>query len=225
MNLTVKGNNKMIHISPSLLAADFSKLSEEIAAVEQAGATMLHLDVMDGLFVNNISFGIPVIQSIRKVTDIVFDVHLMIQAPERFIPQFASAGADLITFHYEACEDAAAALREIRSLGKRAALSVKPKTPIEAVYPYLELCDMVLIMTVEPGFGGQSFMYDMLDKVKALRKKIEDEGLEVDIQVDGGVNAETARLCREAGANILVAGSAVFRAEDKVKMIAQLKGE
>lgn len=215
----------MIHISPSLLAADFSKLSEEIAAVEQAGATMLHLDVMDGLFVNNISFGIPVIQSIRKVTDIVFDVHLMIQAPERFIPQFASAGADLITFHYEACEDAAAALREIRSLGKRAALSVKPKTPIEAVYPYLELCDMVLIMTVEPGFGGQSFMYDMLDKVKALRKKIEDEGLEVDIQVDGGVNAETARLCREAGANILVAGSAVFRAEDKVKMIAQLKGE
>jgi ribulose-phosphate 3-epimerase len=215
----------MIHISPSLLAADFSKLSEEISAVEEAGATMLHLDVMDGLFVNNISFGIPVIQSIRKVSNIVFDVHLMIQAPERYITQFAEAGADLITIHYEACEDVAATLKMIRSLGKRAALSVKPKTPIEAVYPYLSLCDMILIMTVEPGFGGQSFMHDMLSKVEQLRKKIDDEGLCIDIQVDGGVNAETARLCREAGANILVAGSAVFRAEDKASIVAQLKGE
>ena len=215
----------MIHISPSLLAADFSKLSEEISAVEEAGATMLHLDVMDGLFVNNISFGIPVIQSIRKVSNIVFDVHLMIQAPERYITQFAEAGADLITIHYEACEDVAATLKMIRSLGKRAALSVKPKTPIEAVYPYLSLCDMILIMTVEPGFGGQSFMHDMLSKVEQLRKKIDDEGLCIDIQVDGGVNAETARLCREAGASILVAGSAVFRAEDKASIVAQLKGE
>lgn len=215
----------MIHISPSLLAADFSKLSEEISAVEKAGATMLHLDVMDGLFVNNISFGIPVIQSIRKVSNIIFDVHLMIQAPERYITQFAEAGADLITIHYEACEDVAATLKMIRSLGKRAALSVKPKTPIEAVYPYLSLCDMILIMTVEPGFGGQSFMHDMLSKVEQLRKKIDDEGLCIDIQVDGGVNAETARLCREAGANILVAGSAVFRAEDKASIVAQLKGE
>lgn len=215
----------MIHISPSLLAADFSKLSEEISAVEEAGATMLHLDVMDGLFVNNISFGIPVIQSIRKVSNIIFDVHLMIQAPERYITQFAEAGADLITIHYEACEDVAATLKMIRSLGKRAALSVKPKTPIEAVYPYLSLCDMILIMTVEPGFGGQSFMHDMLSKVEQLRKKIDDEGLCIDIQVDGGVNAETARLCREAGANILVAGSAVFRAEDKASIVAQLKGE
>ena len=186
---------------------------------------MLHLDVMDGLFVNNISFGIPVIQSVRKVSNIVFDVHLMIQAPERYITQFAEAGADLITIHYEACEDVAATLKMIRSLGKRAALSVKPKTPIEAVYPYLSLCDMILIMTVEPGFGGQSFMHDMLSKVEQLRKKIDDEGLCIDIQVDGGVNAETARLCREAGANILVAGSAVFRAEDKASIVAQLKGE
>ena len=193
--------------------------------MEKAGASMLHLDVMDGLFVNNISFGIPVIQSIRKVSDIVFDVHLMIQSPERYIPQFVDAGADLITFHYEACEDVGAALELIRSFGKRAALSVKPATPIEVVYPYLPLCDMILIMTVEPGFGGQSFMHDMMGKVRALREKIDAEGLSIDIQVDGGVNAETARECREAGANILVAGSAVFRAENKAAIIAQLKGE
>ena len=217
--------NKMIHISPSLLAADFSRLSEEVCAVERAGTTMLHLDVMDGVFVNNISFGIPVIQSLRKLSDIVFDVHLMITAPERYITQFAQAGADIITIHYEATEDVESTLNQIHALGKKAALSIKPATPIEAVYPYLSLCDMVLIMTVEPGFGGQSFMYDMLAKVKTLREKVEREGWRTDIQFDGGVNAETARLCREAGANVLVAGSAVFRAQDKAAIIRELKGE
>ena len=215
----------MIHISPSVLAADFSRLGDEIKEVYSAGATMIHLDVMDGLFVNNISFGIPVIACVRRVCDIVFDVHLMIDRPERYIKQFAEAGADLITIHYEACKDIEGTLREIRALGKKAALSVKPGTPIEVVYPYLPLCDMILIMTVEPGFGGQSFMHGMLDKMRTLREKINGEGYSCDIQVDGGVNEETARLCREAGANILVAGSAVFRAQDKVQIIKALKGE
>ena len=182
----------MIHISPSVLAADFSRLGDEISEVYKAGATMIHLDVMDGLFVNNISFGIPVIASVRKVCDIVFDVHLMINKPERYIKQFADAGADLITIHYEACEDIEGTLKEIRTLGKKAALSVKPGTPIEVVYPYLPLCDMILIMTVEPGFGGQSFMHGMLDKMRSLRAKINAEGYACDIQVDGGVNEETA---------------------------------
>ena len=215
----------MIQVSPSVLAADFSRLGEEILEVYRAGATMLHLDVMDGLFVNNISFGIPVISSIRSVCDIVFDVHLMIDKPERYIKQFVDAGADLITIHFEACEDIETTLKQIRAYGKKAALSVKPGTPIDVVYPYLSYCDMILIMTVEPGFGGQSFMYEMLDKVRSLRKKIETEAYTCDIQVDGGVNSETAPLCIEAGANILVAGSAVFRAQDKKRIIDTLKGE
>ena len=215
----------MVHISPSVLAADFSRLGEEVKAVCQAGATMIHLDVMDGMFVNNISFGIPVIASLRKVSDIVFDVHLMIDKPERYIKQFVEAGADLITIHYEACENIEDTLKEIRAFGKKAALSVKPGTPIDVVFPYLPLCDMILIMTVEPGFGGQSFMHDMLDKMRALREVIDKEGYLCDIQVDGGVNEETAKLCLNAGANILVAGSAVFRAPDKVKIIKALKGE
>ncbi len=214
----------MIQVSPSVLAADFSRLGEEILDVYHAGASMIHLDVMDGLFVNNISFGIPVIASLRKVCDIVFDVHLMIEKPERYIKQFVDAGADLITIHYEACEEIEKTLKQIRSYGKKAAISVKPGTPIDVVFPYLSLCDMILIMTVEPGFGGQSFMYDMLEKVRVLRKKIETEGYHFDIQVDGGVNEETAKLCVSSGANILVAGSAVFRSQDKRAIISALKG-
>ena len=215
----------MIQVSPSVLAADFSRLGEEILDVYRAGASMIHLDVMDGAFVNNISFGIPVISSIRKVCDIVFDVHLMIEKPERYIKQFAQAGADLITIHYEACDDVENTLKSIRSYGKKSALSVKPGTPIDVVFPFLPLCDMILIMTVEPGFGGQSFMYDMLDKIRILRDKIRQDGYVCDIQVDGGVNEETAKLCVDAGANILVAGSAVFRATDRKKVISILKGE
>jgi ribulose-phosphate 3-epimerase len=215
----------MIQVSPSVLAADFSRLGEEILDVYRAGASMIHLDVMDGAFVNNISFGIPVISSIRKVCDIVFDVHLMIEKPERYIKQFAQAGADLITIHYEACDDVENTLKSIRSYGKKSALSVKPGTPIDVVFPFLTLCDMILMMTVQPGFGGQSFMYDRLDKIRILRDKIRQDGYVCDIQVDGGVNEETAKLCVNAGANILVAGSAVFRATNRKKVISILKGE
>lgn len=213
----------MIYISPSVLACDFSKLGEEVAEIERGGADMAHLDVMDGMFVTNMSFGFPIIESLRKVSNIVFDVHLMIAAPERYVERFAEAGADIITFHYEAASDSAALLQRIRSLGKKAAISVKPATPIDVVYPLLPLCDMVLVMTVEPGYGGQALIPECLDKVKALRAEIERQGLSVDIQVDGGINEKNAGAAITAGANVLVAGSAVFRAEDKSAAIRALK--
>ena len=213
----------MIYISPSVLACDFSKLGEEVAEIERGGADMAHLDVMDGMFVTNMSFGFPIIESLRKVSNIVFDVHLMIAAPERYVERFAEAGADIITFHYEAASDSAALLQKIRSLGKKAAISVKPATPIDVVYPLPPLCDMVLVMTVEPGYGGQALIPECLDKVKALRAEIERQGLSVDIQVDGGINEKNAGAAIAAGANVLVAGSAVFRAEDKSAAIRALK--
>ena len=213
----------MIYISPSVLACDFSKLGKEVAEIQKGGAEMAHLDVMDGMFVPNMSFGFPIIESLRKVSDIIFDVHLMIHAPERYVERFAEAGADIITFHYEAASDSAALLKKIRSLGKKAAISVKPGTPIDVVYPLLPLCDMVLVMTVEPGYGGQAMIPACLDKVKALRAEIDRQGLSVDIQVDGGINEKTAGQAIAAGANILVAGSAVFRAEDKSAVIRALK--
>ena len=213
----------MIYVSPSVLACDFSKLGEEVAEIERGGADMAHLDVMDGMFVTNMSFGFPVIESLRKVSNIVFDVHLMIAAPERYVERFAEAGADIITFHYEAASDSAALLQKIRSLGKKAAISVKPATPIEVVYPLLPLCDMVLVMTVEPGYGGQALIPECLDKVKALRAEIDRLGLSVDIQVDGGVHEKNAGDAIKAGANVLVAGSAVFRAKDKAAAIRALK--
>ncbi|MBQ8268161.1 MAG: ribulose-phosphate 3-epimerase [Clostridia bacterium] len=213
----------MIYISPSVLACDFSKLGKEVAEIQKGGAEMAHLDVMDGMFVPNMSFGFPIIESLRKVSDIIFDVHLMIHAPERYVERFAEAGADIITFHYEAASDSAALLKKIRSLGKKAAISVKPGTPIDVVYPLLPLCDMVLVMTVEPGYGGQAMIPACLDKVKALRAEIDRQGLSVDIQVDGGINEKTAGQAIAAGANVLVAGSAVFRAEDKSAVIRALK--
>ena len=213
----------MILVSPSVLACDFSRLGEEVADIQKCGADMAHLDVMDGMFVSNMSFGFPVIESLRKVSDIVFDVHLMIAAPERYVDRFAEAGADIITFHYEASEDSAALLKRIRALGKKAAISVKPATPIEAVYPLLPLCDMVLVMTVEPGYGGQALIPETLEKVKALREEITRRGLKVDIQVDGGISDKNARDAKEAGANVLVAGSAVFRAKDRAAAIRALK--
>ena len=213
----------MIYISPSVLACDFSKLGKEVAEIQKGGAEMAHLDVMDGMFVSNMSFGFPIIESLRKVSDIIFDVHLMIHAPERYVERFAEAGADIITFHYEAASDSAALLKKIRSLGKKAAISVKPGTPIDVVYPLLPLCDMVLVMTVEPGYGGQAMIPACLDKVKALRAEIDRQGLSVDIQVDGGINEKTAGQAIAAGANVLVAGSAVFRAEDKSAVIRALK--
>ncbi|MBQ7406317.1 MAG: ribulose-phosphate 3-epimerase [Clostridia bacterium] len=213
----------MIYISPSVLACDFSKLGKEVAEIQKGGAEMAHLDVMDGMFVPNMSFGFPIIESLRKVSDIIFDVHLMIHAPERYVERFAEAGADIITFHYEAASDSAALLKKIRSLEKKAAISVKPGTPIDVVYPLLPLCDMVLVMTVEPGYGGQAMIPACLDKVKALRAEIDRQGLSVDIQVDGGINEKTAGQAIAAGANVLVAGSAVFRAEDKSAVIRALK--
>ena len=213
----------MVKISPSLLASDFSRLGEEVADVENSGADMLHIDVMDGMFVNNISFGFPVIKSLRGKTDMVFDVHLMIANPERYIQRFMDAGADIVTFHIEATDSIEECLDIIRAGGKRAGLSVKPNTPIEAVYPYLEKCDMVLVMTVEPGYGGQSLIPHTIDKVRALKAHIDELGYGIDIQVDGGINSENAKSAKDAGANILVAGSSVFGHRDRKSAIDALR--
>ncbi len=213
----------MIRIAPSVLACDFSRLADETREIEKAGADMLHLDVMDGIFVPNISFGFPVIESLRDKTSLPFDVHLMIAAPERYLERFIAAGADSITFHYEACEDIPVALDTVRLLGKRVALSVKPKTPIEVVYPYLDRCDMILVMTVEPGYGGQALIPSTLEKIRTLRAEIDRRGLAVSIQADGGINARTADDVIRAGADILVAGSAVFHAKDRRAAIDALR--
>lgn len=213
----------MLIISPSLLAADFTKLGEEVKTAELAGATYIHLDVMDGVFVPNISFGIPVIESLRKKSDLVFDVHLMIIEPERYIDRFAEVGADVITIHYESTENPAEVLRAIRAKGLRAALALKPATPAEVVYPLLGELDMVLVMTVEPGFGGQKMIAATVEKVRQIRTYAVEHGIDVDIQVDGGINADNLKLVTSAGANVIVAGSAIFRADDPKAVIDAMK--
>lgn len=225
MAITNNSNNnkRQTLISPSVLAADLSCLADEVDAIERADADMVHLDVMDGMFVTNITFGLPVISSLRKRSKMLFDVHLMIEAPERYIDRFIDAGADILTFHYEACADSRAALRRIREKGCKSAISVKPKTDVSEIFPLLGDCDMVLVMTVEPGYGGQSLITETLDKVKVLKKYIDEHGLDVDIQVDGGITVENAHDAVAAGANILVAGSTVFKAADKAKTISELK--
>lgn len=198
-------------LSPSILSADFWKLGEQINEVEAAGVPWIHIDVMDGLFVPSISYGMPVIESIRKGTDLFFDVHLMIEKPERYIEDFAKSGADLINFHLEATEQVEETITKIRSLGKKVGITIKPKTPAQAVEPYLELVDMVLVMTVEPGFGGQKLIPECVDKVPLIRRMIEEKGLSVDIEVDGGINLDNVEAAIAAGANVIVAGSAVFK--------------
>ena len=212
----------MAILSPSILAADFAILERDIRVVKEAGAPWVHVDVMDGVFVPNISIGIPVVGAIRKVTDLVLDVHLMITKPGRYVEDFVKAGADWLTVHLEAAEpqNILDALRQIRALGCKAGISVKPRTPAEALEPYLKECDMILIMTVEPGFGGQSFMADMMPKLRHLRARLDAVNPGCVLQVDGGVDLNTADVCKTSGAEVLVAGSAFFKAADK-KAFAQ----
>ena len=205
---------KKIKLSPSALSCNFANAGIQIQASRDGGAEYLHLDVMDGIFVPNISFGQPVVKSLALSTDMVIDTHLMITEPIRYIEDFAKAGSDIITVHVEACEDVKATLQKIKDCGKKVGLSIKPKTPVSEIIPYLDMCDLVLVMTVEPGFGGQKFMGDMLPKCEELREYAEKNGLDFEISVDGGVSAENAHLCVKAGANVLVAGSSVLGKED-----------
>lgn len=210
-------------VSVSILSSDFMNLFEDIKTIEKSGAHMLHFDVMDGVFVNNISFGFPILKTVNKNTDMHLDVHLMITDPLKYIKECQDGGADTITFHLESESDVDATIEAIKKTGAKIGLSVKPNTPFEAVKPYMDKIDMLLIMTVEPGFGGQSFIEEMLDKISAARNYINENNLSVDIQVDGGINAETAMLVAKAGANIMVAGSYLFKAEsmaDAVKLLA-----
>lgn len=215
----------MAKIAPSILSADFANLERDIHDIEKNGADWVHVDVMDGLFVPNISIGIPVVKALRPVTQLPLDVHLMIDRPIRYAEQFVKAGADWLTIHIEAdqLQNNLACLDKIRALGCKAAISLKPGTPAEAAIPYLPICDMVLVMTVEPGFGGQKFMADMMPKVRTLRRLLDEVNPGCVIEVDGGVDAETCKICKESGADILVAGSAYFKATDRKAFVKTIQ--
>ena len=215
----------MAKIAPSILSADFANLERDIHDLEKNGADLVHVDIMDGIFVPNISIGIPVVQAIRPVTTLPLDVHLMIDRPIRYVEQFVKAGADYVTIHVEADQpqNILAALDKIHELGCKAGIVLKPKTPAEAAIPYLEKCDMILVMTVEPGFGGQKFMADMMPKIKQLRECMDDINPECLSEVDGGVDADTCAICKESGAEILVAGSAYFKAADRSAFVKTIQ--
>ena len=214
--MTNNSNKKLI--APSILSADFGRLAEEIKDVERAGADWIHVDVMDGHFVPNLTIGPCVVDSIRKVTKLPLDVHLMIEEPAKYIREFRKAGSDWITIHVEACRDVRETIRLIKDSGAKAGISVRPKTPVSAIEPYLDLIDLVLVMTVEPGFGGQEFMEEMLQKVEIIRKRFPNH-----ISVDGGINVETVRRAAQAGVNVFVAGSAIFKEKERKAIMARLR--
>jgi len=214
----------MYKLSPSLLAANFSRLGDELRTVKDAGAHYIHIDVMDGHFVPNISLGVPVISSLRKASDIVFDVHLMISDPKRYIPKFAKAGADIINFHVEANVDISAGIKLIRSLNKRAALTINPTTPAESIYDYLPDIDMVLVMSVEPGYGGQAFITETLQKSEKLAGFISKNQLEVDVEMDGGICLDNVADVLSSGVNVVVAGTSVFGAKDPAAAVRAFYG-
>ncbi|MFN7250888.1 MAG: ribulose-phosphate 3-epimerase [Anaerobacillus sp.] len=214
----------MIKIAPSILSADFARLGEEIKDVERGGADYIHVDVMDGHFVPNITIGPLIVEAIRPITKLPLDVHLMIENPDLYIPQFAKVGADIITVHVEACPHLHRTVQLIKEQGVKAGVVLNPATPVDTLQHIINDLDMVLLMTVNPGFGGQKFIKQVLPKIYAVSEMAKSKGLSIDIEVDGGVNSETAKLCIEAGANVLVAGSAIYNEEDRAEAIRAIRG-
>ena len=215
---------KNIKIAPSILSANFAKMGEEVKSLEENGADVVHCDVMDGVFVNNITFGIKMVEDLRKITTLPLDCHLMIVHPEKYVERFAKAGADIITVHFEACQDNLEdVLKLIKSTGVKCGAVINPDTPVEKIASVIPLCDMVLVMSVFPGFGGQKFIPEALNKLREVKALADKAGKEIDIEIDGGVNMENVALVKEAGANVIVAGSAGFNAPDRAKAIAALK--